>query len=78
MLDRHLRADKRQIIAQYRARGRVQPERTITDQADHGERNQPLGSAGDREPGIDCVRYLEATMSQAVRLAELDLTATVG
>jgi hypothetical protein len=77
VLDRHVLADERQIPAQHRARCRRQAQHTIDDQADHGERGQPLGPAGDSEPGVEGVRYLVRAVSQAVRLTELDLTATV-
>ena len=77
VLHRHVIADERQIPAQHRPRGRGQCQRTVADQADDGERGQPFRPAGDREPGVEGVRYLLGTVSQAVRLAELDLAAAV-
>ena len=77
MLHCHVFADERQILAQHRAGGRGQVQRAFADQADHRERGQPFGPAGDRKPGIERARDVVRTVSQAVRLAELDLTAAV-
>src|ERR1035438_6316864 len=77
MLDRDVAADERQILAQYRSRGRGHAQRIVFNQADHRERGQPFSPAGDREPGADGVRYLVCAVREAVRLNELDLTAAV-
>jgi hypothetical protein len=77
VLDRHVLAYERQVCAQHRARGGGQAQHAIADQADHRGRGQPLRSAGDREPGVDGIRYPARAVSQAIRLGELDHTATV-
>jgi len=77
MLDRDVTADEREIPAQHRTRGRRHAQRIVLDQADHRQCGQPFGSAGDREPGTDRVRYLVCPVSEPVRPDELDLTAAV-
>ena len=73
---RHRRL-QRKIGVQHRPGGRGQVQRTIADQADHRQRGQPFGPAGDREPGFEGVRDLVCTVSQPVCLGELDLTIAV-
>jgi hypothetical protein len=77
MLDRHVTADKREIPAQHRTRGRGHAQRIVRDQADQRQCGQPFRSAGDREPGTCRVRYLVCTVSEPIRLDELDLTTAV-
>jgi hypothetical protein len=77
VLDGNVVADEREIFAEYRARGRGHGQRVVVDQADHGERGEPFGPAGDGEPGANRVRYLAGAVSQAICLGEFGLTAAV-
>lgn len=77
MLNRHVLADERQICAQHRPGSRGQAQRTLADQADHRQRRQPFGPAGDPEPGADRARQLVRAVSQPVCHRELGLTVTI-
>jgi len=78
------------LVLRYRVEGTDKvslpsTERAVVDmlsalsliKADHRQCGQPFGSAGDREPGTDRVRYLVCPVSEPVRPDELDLTAAV-
>src|SRR6266508_3486819 len=72
MLDRHVVADERKILAEQGTSGRRGIEMAVLDQAHHRERCQPLRSTRDPELSVHLIGDLVATVCQPVGLRHFD------
>ena len=77
VFDRHVVGDEGQVVAEQRARGRVEREGPSLDQGHDRQCRQALGAARGRELGLDRVGDGVGAVGEPVCRAELGLARAV-
>jgi hypothetical protein len=77
VLDRHVVADEREVVAEERAGGGRELERAVLDEAHDRERSEALRAAREPEAGVEPVRDRVPTVREAPGASEYDLVPAV-
>jgi hypothetical protein len=77
MLDRDVVGDERKVISEHGARGRVEREHAVLDEAHDRERGHALEAARGRELRLRCVRLSAVASREPVAALDDDLISAV-